>query len=87
MNKIAIAGKISPKLYKEVKKFQKQHKIKTKSRTLEVILSEYFSFIANRQVTNGNPEESKGGNVNLWLISDLEQIEAITERIKEEVRK
>ncbi len=83
--KMAVAAKIAPDLYKKVEKFQKQHKIKTKSRTLEVILTEYFSCIENRQVTLRLPEESKGGNTNLWLISELEQIEAHIEKLKKEV--
>ncbi|MDY6986417.1 MAG: hypothetical protein SVE93_08505, partial [Candidatus Thermoplasmatota archaeon] len=67
--------------------FQNQHKIKTKSRTLEVILTEYFSCIENRQVTLRLPKETNEGNSKAWLISELEQIEAHIERVRKEATK
>ncbi len=87
MKKIAVAGKVSPEIYKKIEQFQKKQKIKTKSQTLEIILEQYFNSTANRQVTFGNPEESKGGNVNLRLISGLDKISGEIERLKKEVSK
>lgn len=83
--KIAVAGKVSPEIYKKLEQFQKKQKIKTKSQTLEIILTEYFDFTDNRQVTERLPKETNEGNTNLWLISELEQIEAHIEKLRKEV--
>jgi hypothetical protein len=87
MKKIAVAGKVSPELYKKIEQFQKKQKIKTKSQALELILTEYFSPTANRQVTERLPKEKAEGNSKAWLISELEQIEAHIEGLKKEVSK
>lgn len=85
MSKISVAGKITKENNAALEKFMKKKKIETRSQTLDIILTEYFS-ANNREVTLRLPKGKAAGDSSIQLKESLEALKRTISEMEKQLK-